>query len=389
MLNLLLFTALISCSSEKSENAQIQQPESSVADQRLQLLRADLNGELSTEQQVVGEEAEHPLTVVYLHRASSAEVHAPDRAMTRMAFFWDEEIVPIDVIDLVASDSYEWWWEDQVYTVEFELLEADFSLSVRRFELNGQSSEIELLREGVQGYNEGDRRQHACQFNRGMLNFAWQHLEQRVGDGECWTLIDEALRTSQAHPAAHYRFGSFLTSGSVRESADWSIVLPGDVIQFDQGRFEGEHGTWSAGSPNHTAMIRSLANFPEVSVYEQNSPVGGPTVINYYHLNELQSGEYYLYRAIPLDERSPVEFCDQPAATLFAYEAHVNNSSDGSELFALALSEAAGNEIEWCQWHCDSTDNCAGFELEAEDCVLKSVGQRMQQQGATWFQKCE
>ena len=186
-----------------------------------------------------------------------------------------------------------------------------------------------------------------------------------------------------------YRFGSFLTSGTATESADWSLIFPGDVIQFDQGRFDGEQGTWSAGSPNHTAMIRSIANFPEVSVYEQNSPVGGPTVISSYHLNELQSGEYYLYRAIPLDETIPVDFCDQPAASLHAYEEFADNSSDGLELLDLALSDTVDNNVEWCQWQCDSTENCSGFELTAERCVLKSAGQLIQQQGSSWFKKCE
>ena len=80
----------------KSQRAQrVHPPELSVEEQRLQLLSAELAEVISTEHQVIGEDAEHQLTAVYLHRGSSAEVFAPDRAMTQMLFFGMRRLSPL------------------------------------------------------------------------------------------------------------------------------------------------------------------------------------------------------------------------------------------------------------------------------------------------------
>ena len=86
-------------------------------------------------------------------------------------------------------------------------------------------------------------------------------------------------------------------------------------------------------------------------------------------------------------ESAPVYYCDQPAPTLHAYQEHLASTSTGAELLSLSLDESIGNEVEWCQWHCDSMDSCSGFERDTERCVLKMAGPRITHQGTVWFQK--
>merc|ERR1712078_572277 len=114
--------------------------------------------------------------------------------------------------------------------------------------------------------------------------------------------------------------------GSAAEEADLSRIMAGDIIQFDQAYFEGTDGSWSwAGEPNHTAMIRSVdIVHKHITVYEQNSPIGGPTKIGDYVLSNLQEGGFYIYRAVPIENSPEVFHCDNPLGILHAYETAID-----------------------------------------------------------------
>src|SRR5215510_5626926 len=70
-----------------------------------------------------------------------------------------------------------------------------------------------------------------------IISYPRQRYNQRVGDGECFTLVNQALRNAGAHSADHF--------GQVTPDADYvwgtSIALadvrPGDVIQFRNYRY--------------------------------------------------------------------------------------------------------------------------------------------------------
>ena len=366
------------------------------AEERLETIRlenhaSDLGIAYTATSMIFGEETNHILTVYMLERHTSADVHAPDRGMTRFAFFWNDDPIAMQVIDLGAEYSYNYWWEGDRYDVSFEVIDAEFAKNNISFELNGKTNSTSELRAGVAGISTNEMNQNACRFNRDMLRFAWESMEQRIGDGECWTLIDEALRSSGAHYAEHYRFGSLITQGTATDETDLSRVLAGDIIQFDQAYFEGTDGSWSrAGEPNHTAMIRSVDPVQNhITVYEQNSPIGGPTKIGEYSFSDLKEGGFYIYRAIPIESSPETSHCDAPSGILYAYENVVDTSLDGEILGTLQLTLLDNDAIKSCQRVCDEMSDCTGFVLDEMRCDFLGEGIQEFQSNSVWYEKIQ
>ena len=122
-----------------------------------------------------------------------------------------------------------------------------------------------------------------------IVSFPRQRRGQRVGDGECFTLADRALRNAGAKSAGQY--------GTVVPDADYvwgtavtlADVRRGDVIQFRDYRYDREVETRGSGGavvteedfqerPHHTAIVESVGGNGAITVLEQNSPTGGPVV---------------------------------------------------------------------------------------------------------------
>jgi len=113
-------------------------------------------------------------------------------------------------------------------------------------------------------------------------------LNQHVPDGQCFALVDQALRAAGARSAADY--------GSVTGDANyvWGTptelgdLQPGDVIQFRNYRCtwswatEEFNGRVPNGEPeteerlHHTAIVQQVSEDGGVWVLEQNSPDGAP-----------------------------------------------------------------------------------------------------------------
>lgn len=105
---------------------------------------------------------------------------------------------------------------------------------------------------------------------------------ERYGDGECFTLVDRALRSAGAHSASHY--------GDVHEDADyvWGTPVslghlrPGDVIQFRDYSYDRAIVTETptetrrvedgGDRPHHTAIVERVGENGAVTVLEQNIP---------------------------------------------------------------------------------------------------------------------
>ncbi|MPZ20814.1 MAG: hypothetical protein GEV06_23325 [Luteitalea sp.] len=122
-----------------------------------------------------------------------------------------------------------------------------------------------------------------------IVSFARQRMRQRVGDGECFTLVDRALRNAGARSAADF--------GTVTPDADYvwgtsvglADVRPGDVIQFRDYVYEREtdatnpDGSGSTDTavqerPHHTAIVERVDGNGAITVLEQNHPGGAPVV---------------------------------------------------------------------------------------------------------------
>jgi hypothetical protein len=119
-----------------------------------------------------------------------------------------------------------------------------------------------------------------------IVSFARRLRGARVGDGECYTLVNRALHAADAKTARDY--------GSITPDADYvwgtSVNLAdlqrGDVIQFrnysyervvvthdDSGTTTEEH---AEDRPHHTAIVESVDGDGAVTVLEQNAPDGSP-----------------------------------------------------------------------------------------------------------------
>ena len=117
-----------------------------------------------------------------------------------------------------------------------------------------------------------------------VLGYARRHNGERVGDGECATLVDRALQAAHAKSNSDY--------GAVTDTADYiwgtattlANLQPGDIIQFRDYSFRVDvtndktgASRWHAeGRPHHTAIVQSVDGDGAVTVLEQNSPKGSP-----------------------------------------------------------------------------------------------------------------
>jgi hypothetical protein len=117
-----------------------------------------------------------------------------------------------------------------------------------------------------------------------IVAYARQRNGERAGDGECFTLVDRALRGAGAQSAADY--------GRITPDADYvwgasvnlSELRPGDVVQFRNYRYErtditdDDSGTTTREQTeerlHHTAIVQSVDGDAAVTVWEQNSPPG-------------------------------------------------------------------------------------------------------------------
>jgi hypothetical protein len=121
-----------------------------------------------------------------------------------------------------------------------------------------------------------------------VVEFCEQHLGQKVGNGECWTLAEDALH-SAGFKGSHgnnpgkgdYVWGKLVldfesgTAGPTAAAGALADVTPGDVIQFRDATFKA-HGRWESFG-HHTAVVRSVdLKEQTISFLQQN--FGGKTV---------------------------------------------------------------------------------------------------------------
>ena len=119
-----------------------------------------------------------------------------------------------------------------------------------------------------------------------IVSYARRNRGDRVGDGECYTLVNRALSAADAKTARDF--------GPISPDADYvwgtSVTLaelqPGDVIQFRDYTFkrvdvtDDGSGTTTqeleGDRPHHTAIVQSVDSSGAVTVLEQNAPDGSP-----------------------------------------------------------------------------------------------------------------
>jgi hypothetical protein len=80
-----------------------------------------------------------------------------------------------------------------------------------------------------------------------IVAFAAARVDQKgVGDGQCTSLVEQALAAAGAKPGKDYVWGTTDGVGG---------LYPGDIIQFQSAVFKKDGWTWNLGAPNHTAIV--------------------------------------------------------------------------------------------------------------------------------------
>jgi hypothetical protein len=116
-----------------------------------------------------------------------------------------------------------------------------------------------------------------------VVSFASRRRGERVGNGECFTLADRALRSASAKSAADFGAVTPTTDYVWGTSVSLSDLQPGDIIQFRGYRYDREIVTETSREitttedsqerPHHTAIVQSVDG-GAVTVLEQNAPEG-------------------------------------------------------------------------------------------------------------------
>jgi hypothetical protein len=101
--------------------------------------------------------------------------------------------------------------------------------------------------------------------NDKVVKFAEASVGKQVGNGECWTLADEALADAGARRPGRDGWGVYVFG---RELKTDEAVLPGDIVQFSEARFESKGGK-VAEIPQHTAVV-TKRDGTKLSILHQN-----------------------------------------------------------------------------------------------------------------------
>lgn len=155
--------------------------------------------------------------------------------------------------------------------------------------------------------------------NAAVLEFARKNLGEQVGNGECWTLANDALRAAGGksspsytdYPAkGDYVWGVGVSGVSVadgkrtEESGAAKLApLPGDIVQFRDAKFVGARpggGTYTMTASHHTAIVAAASpDGKTLMVLHQNwagkKTVGEATI----KLADLKEGWVKVYRPLP------------------------------------------------------------------------------------------
>ncbi|MFN4082279.1 MAG: hypothetical protein ACK4K9_01470 [Bacteroidia bacterium] len=127
--------------------------------------------------------------------------------------------------------------------------------------------------------------------NAKVIEFVEANIGKKVDRGECWDLANKALQHAGAKWTFPTTFGKPLNY--LKEP-----MLPGDIVQFEQAKFEHKTDSeiirWS--KLVHTAIIYKVKDKTLVQIAEQNNNGVKLVQINNIDFKWLVSGKIYVYR---------------------------------------------------------------------------------------------
>ncbi|MGB6221584.1 hypothetical protein [Haloferula sp.] len=120
-----------------------------------------------------------------------------------------------------------------------------------------------------------------------VVAFCESNLKQKVGNGECWTLADEAFKAAGAkRPAGESRVWGRLVNFEKEQ------IEPGDVVEFRTAAISGYGKT----GPAHTSVVIEGGRRGRCKIAEQNWSGNKTVRTTEIDLGSLTSGEVFVYR---------------------------------------------------------------------------------------------
>ncbi len=123
------------------------------------------------------------------------------------------------------------------------------------------------------------------QKNESIVTYAKTNLNQKIDRGECWDLIAFALNDAKANWNAPFEFGKVIKSD----------YLPGDIIRFENVKFESENGYMTF--PEHYAILYEVKDKNKIVIAHQNHNNKRVVQLLDLNLSEKVKGKITFYRA--------------------------------------------------------------------------------------------
>ncbi len=151
-----------------------------------------------------------------------------------------------------------------------------------------------------------------------VIQFCKNNLDKQIGNGECWSLVNDALLSANMLSSGSYKdspnkddyvwgtqvyYLEIKKAKPVEEITPKMTVKPGDIIQFRDAKFAGRRadgGTYEMTTPHHSAVVTAVANNGKsLTVLHQNW--GGKKSVTEltFNLNDLQVGWVRVYHPMP------------------------------------------------------------------------------------------
>jgi hypothetical protein len=142
-----------------------------------------------------------------------------------------------------------------------------------------------------------DLRAAEPRLNARVLAFAKSKMDQKVGNGQCWTLAYAALKSAGARLPGVDGYGTYVFGRGL----PLDRIAPGDVVQFEKVRFKETRpdGSWlSFTFPHHTAIVYAVKG-RTVTFIHQNVNDVKRVRLNTFNLDALKGGSLKVYRPQP------------------------------------------------------------------------------------------
>ncbi|MFC2124302.1 hypothetical protein ACFLU5_05785 [Bacteroidota bacterium] len=137
------------------------------------------------------------------------------------------------------------------------------------------------------------------EINQEIVSYVKTVIGEKVGRGECWDLADAALTTNNAKFDKSSQKTLYIFGKEYNPKKD--IVLPGDIIQFENVTVKYENGNtiFTESYGHHTAIVYNVLENNHIELAHQNTGFSGKKVgVSTFRFDDVQKGKMKFYHPI-------------------------------------------------------------------------------------------